>query len=318
MSPSFFSNLWSGLAKTRDAIIDPIEALFSKKKVIDEETLEELEAVLIQADLGVAATTAIINKMRESGSRGEQVDADGAVALIEQELISILGERTAPLARADEPPTVVMVVGVNGTGKTTSIGKIASMLAHEGNRVTLAAADTFRAAAIEQLEVWGNRTGCNVVRHQEGSDPAAVAFDAYQAARARGSDYLLVDTAGRLHTKSNLMKELKKIKRVISRECDEAPHEVLLVVDATTGQNAIAQARVFNEAVGVTGVVLTKLDGTARGGIVVAISQELNIPVKYVGVGEGAEDLRPFSPERFVQGLLRADAGDDGRKGAKR
>ncbi len=271
MSPSFFSNLWNGLAKTRDAIIRPIEDLFSKNKPIDEETLEELEAVLIQSDLGIAATSAIIESLRECGSRGERLDADGAVALIEQELISILGAQTVPLAKAGQPPTVVMVVGVNGTGKTTSIGKIASMLVREGNRVMLAAADTFRAAAAEQLEVWGNRVGCNVIRHKEGSDPAAVAFDAYQSARARGFDYLLIDTAGRLHTKSNLMEELKKIRRVISRECDSAPHEVLLVVDATTGQNAIAQARVFNEAVGVTGVVLTKLDGTARGGIVVFV-----------------------------------------------
>lgn len=309
MSPSFFSNLWNGLAKTRDAIIRPIEDLFSKNKPIDEETLEELEAVLIQSDLGIAATSAIIESLRECGSRGERLDADGAVALIEQELISILGAQTVPLAKAGQPPTVVMVVGVNGTGKTTSIGKIASMLVREGNRVMLAAADTFRAAAAEQLEVWGNRVGCNVIRHKEGSDPAAVAFDAYQSARARGFDYLLIDTAGRLHTKSNLMEELKKTRRVISRECDSAPHEVLLVVDATTGQNAIAQARVFNEAVGVTGVVLTKLDGTARGGIVVAISQELDIPVKYVGVGEGAEDLRPFSPDRFVQGILSTDGG---------
>ncbi|MDD2200792.1 MAG: signal recognition particle-docking protein FtsY [Firmicutes bacterium] len=307
MSPSFLSNLWNGLTKTRDAIVGPIEALFSKKKAIDEETLEELEAVLIQSDLGIAATSAIIDSLRECGSRGERLDADGAVALIEQELVSILGANTVPLVKAGQPPTVVMVVGVNGTGKTTSIGKIASMLVREGNKVMLAAGDTFRAAAAEQLEVWGNRIGCNVIRHKEGSDPAAVAFDAYQSARARGFDYLLIDTAGRLHTKSNLMEELKKIKRVISRECDGAPHEVLLVVDATTGQNAIAQARVFNEAVGVTGVVLTKLDGTARGGIVVAISQELNIPVKYVGVGEGAEDLRPFNPDRFVQGILRID-----------
>jgi len=307
MSPSLFSAIRNGLKKTRDALAGKIESIFEGRPVLDEDTLDELEAVLIQADLGVAATASIIDSVRSRAARGERLDAKGAMDLIEQELIAALGSEAIPLARADAPPAVIMVVGVNGTGKTTSIGKIAAMLVSKEKRVILAAADTFRAAAIDQLEVWGRRTGCAVVRHQEAADPAAVAFDAYQAARARGVDYLIVDTAGRLHTKSNLMEELKKIKRVIARECPLAPHEVLLVVDATTGQNAIAQARVFNEAVGVTGIVLTKLDGTARGGIVVAITQELGIPVKFVGVGESVDDLKPFDPEEFVRGILRRD-----------
>ena len=307
MSPSLFSAIRNGLKKTRDALAGKIESIFEGRPVLDEDTLDELEAVLIQADLGVAATASIIDSVRSRAARGERLDAKGAMDLIEQELIAALGSEAIPLARADAPPAVIMVVGVNGTGKTTSIGKIAAMLVSKEKRVILAAADTFRAAAIDQLEVWGRRTGCAVVRHQEAADPAAVAFDAYQAARARGADYLIVDTAGRLHTKSNLMEELKKIKRVIARECPLAPHEVLLVVDATTGQNAIAQARVFNEAVGITGIVLTKLDGTARGGIVVAITQELGIPVKFVGVGESVDDLKPFEPDQFVQGLLRRE-----------
>ena len=307
MSPSLFSAIRNGLKKTRDALAGKIESIFEGRPVLDEDTQDELEAVLIQADLGVAATASIIDSVRSRAARGERLDAKGAMDLIEQELIAALGSEAIPLARADAPPAVIMVVGVNGTGKTTSIGKIAAMLVSKEKRVILAAADTFRAAAIDQLEVWGRRTGCAVVRHQEAADPAAVAFDAYQAARARGVDYLIVDTAGRLHTKSNLMEELKKIKRVIARECPQAPHEVLLVVDATTGQNAIAQARVFNEAVGVSGIVLTKLDGTARGGIVVAINQELGIPVKFVGVGESVDDLKPFEPDQFVQGLLRRE-----------
>ncbi len=307
MSPSLFSSIRNGLKKTRDALAGKIESIFEGRPALDEDTLDELEAVLIQADLGVAATTSIIDSVRSRAACGERLDAKGAMDLIEQELMATLGSEAVLLARADDTPTVIMVVGVNGTGKTTSIGKIAAMLVSKEKRVILAAADTFRAAAIDQLEVWGRRTGCAVVRHQEAADPAAVAFDAYQAARARGVDYLIVDTAGRLHTKSNLMEELKKIKRVIARECPLAPHEVLLVVDATTGQNAIAQARVFNEAVGVTGIVLTKLDGTARGGIIVAITQELGIPVKFVGVGESVDDLKPFDSEEFVRGLLRRD-----------
>jgi len=307
MSPSLFSAIRNGLKKTRDAFAGKIESIFEGRPALDEETLDELEAVLIQADLGVTAATSIIDSVRSRAARGERLDAEGAMDLIEKELLGTLGSEAIPLTQADAPPTVIMVVGVNGTGKTTSIGKIAAMLVSMKKRVILAAADTFRAAAIDQLEVWGRRTGCAVVRHQEAADPAAVAFDAYQAARARGADYLIVDTAGRLHTKSNLMEELKKIKRVIARECPQAPHEVLLVVDATTGQNAIAQARVFNEAVGVSGIVLTKLDGTARGGIVVAINQELGIPVKFVGVGESVDDLKPFEPDQFVQGLLRRE-----------
>lgn len=305
MSPSFFSAIRNGLAKTRDALVGKIEQVFTGKAIVDEDVLEELEAVLIQADLGMTATEAIIEVIREKSNKGQAVDASTASALIEEEIVRILGSDTPSLAPAGNAPTVIMVVGVNGTGKTTSTGKIAAMLASRGANVVLGAADTFRAAAIEQLEVWGKRSGSAVIRNQEGSDPAAVAFDAHQAARARCADYLIVDTAGRLHTKSNLMEELKKVKRVLAREGNGAPHEVLLVVDATTGQNAINQARVFNEAVGVTGIVLTKLDGTARGGIVVAICSELGIPVKYVGVGEGADDLKPFDPAEFAASLVR-------------
>jgi fused signal recognition particle receptor len=306
MSPSLFSAIRAGLTKTREALIGKIEQVFTGKARIDEEALEELEAVLIQSDLGVKATESIMEALRKRAEEGQPVDSNTATGLIEEEILRILGADSLrpELAKAEQGPTVILMVGVNGTGKTTSAGKIASMLSKGGHGVMLAAADTFRAAAIEQLEVWGRRVGAPVIKHQEGSDPAAVAFDAFEAARARGVDYLIVDTAGRLHTKSNLMEELKKIKRVLGRAGTGAPHEVLLVVDATTGQNAIAQARVFNEAVELTGIVLTKLDGTARGGIVVAICSEFGIPVKYVGVGEGVDDLRPFDPREFASSLV--------------
>jgi fused signal recognition particle receptor len=304
MSPSLFSAIRAGLAKTRDALVGKIEQVFTGKAQVDEDMLEELEAVLIQADLGIKATQSIIATLREQSERGKPVDSSTAISLIQEEIVRILGEKPPTMARAESGPTVIMMVGVNGTGKTTSTGKIASMLCASGKSVVLAAADTFRAAAIEQLEVWGRRSGATVIKHQESSDPAAVAFDAFEAGRARGIDYVIVDTAGRLHTKSNLMEELKKVKRVLGRAGTGAPHETLLVVDATTGQNAIAQARVFNEAVGLTGVVLTKLDGTARGGIVVAICSEFGVPVRYVGVGEGVDDLRPFDPREFAASLV--------------
>lgn len=304
MSPSLFSTIRAGLAKTRDALVGKIEQVFTGKPHIDEDMLEELEAVLIQADLGVKATDSIIATLRAQCDKGKAVDAMTAMRLIQDEIVRILGEEPPVMAKAANGPTVIMMVGVNGTGKTTSTGKIASMLAGSGKSVMLAAADTFRAAAIEQLEVWGKRSGAPVIKHREASDPAAVAFDAFEAARARDVDYLIVDTAGRLHTKSNLMEELKKVKRVLGRAGTGAPHEVLLVVDATTGQNAIAQARVFNEAVDLTGIVLTKLDGTARGGIVVAICSEFGVPVRYVGVGEGVDDLRPFDPKEFAASLV--------------
>ncbi len=304
MSPSFFSAIRSGLTKTRDALASKIEQVFNGKAHVDEDVLEELEAVLIQADLGVRATESVIAALRAQADTGKPVTGSTAMSLIQEEIVRILGTEPSAMARAQSGPTVIMMVGVNGTGKTTSTGKIASMLAASGNSVMLAAADTFRAAAIEQLEAWGVRSGAPVIKHKEASDPAAVAFDAFEAARARGVDYLIVDTAGRLHTKSNLMEELKKVKRVLGRAGTGAPHEVFLVVDATTGQNAIAQARVFSEAVDLTGIVLTKLDGTARGGIVVAICSEFGLPVRYVGVGEGVDDLRPFDPKEFAAGLV--------------
>ncbi|MCR4425184.1 MAG: signal recognition particle-docking protein FtsY [Firmicutes bacterium] len=306
MAASFLSAIKAGLARTRNALVGQIESVFARGSGLDSDVLDELEAALIEADLGVAATHSIMEALRDRAAKGERISEDVVRNLLEAEILDILGPTPVGLLKADEPPTVIMVVGVNGTGKTTSIGKLAAFLSGQGTRVILGAADTFRAAAIDQLEVWGNRAGCQVIRQKEGSDPAAVAFDAYHAAVARRAEYLIVDTAGRLHTKTNLMEELRKVKRVLARERDSAPHEILLVLDATTGQNAVAQAKAFNDAVGVTGIVLTKLDGTARGGIVVAVAQSLGIPVKFVGVGEGLDDLKPFHPEDFVRGLLRS------------
>jgi fused signal recognition particle receptor len=273
---------------------------------IDEDVFEELEEALIQADMGVKTATELVENMRRRVKADRLTDAGQLYSVLEDELISLMSPPTdsAPEAARPTGPHVMMVIGVNGVGKTTTIGKLASMQKNQNRKVLVAAADTFRAAAIEQLEIWAERAGADVVKHKSGADPAAVAYDAHQAAIARKCDYLIIDTAGRLHTKANLMEELKKIKRVLGKLDTTAPHEVLMVLDATTGQNALSQARLFTEALGITGIALTKLDGTARGGIVIAIQQEFGIPVKYIGVGESLDDLRPFHPDEFVRALF--------------
>lgn len=297
----FFDKLKQGLAKTRKGLIEKVESIFSGRR-IDFETLEELEEALLTADLGVKATTEVVDYLKEKNRKGEIKDLSKIKEYLKLEMSSMLGE-PQPLI-IDKKPFVILAVGVNGVGKTTTIGKLSARLINEGKSVILAASDTFRAAAIEQLEIWSKRTGAQIVKHQSGSDPAAVAFDAIEAAKARGIDIVIVDTAGRLHTKNPLMEELKKVRRVIEKGIPSAPHEVLLVVDATTGQNALRQAEMFNNAIGVTGIALTKLDGTAKGGIIFAIQRELGIPIRFIGMGEGVEDLRDFEPKEFVEALF--------------
>lgn len=298
----FFDRLKDGLAKTRKGFIEKVETIFTGRK-IDRETLEELEETLIVSDVGTKATAEIMSVIREKVRRGEVSDGDSVKALLKREMRTILGDRQ-PIVVFGNSPFVILAVGVNGVGKTTTIGKLASRFRSEGLSVLLAAGDTFRAAGIEQLEIWAKRADAQIVKHQKGSDPAAVAFDAIAAAKNRGIDVVIVDTAGRLHTKISLMEELKKIRRIVEKAMPEAPQEVLLVVDATTGQNALRQAALFNEAIGVTGIALTKLDGTAKGGIVFAVKKELGIPVRLIGVGEGIDDLRDFDPEEFVEALF--------------
>ncbi len=299
---SFFDRLKEGLTKTRKGLIEKVESIFTGRK-IDNETIEELEEILITSDIGIKATAEIVDFLRDKASRGEIRDLDNIKQYLKAEMAAILGE-PRPLAIPERRPFVILAVGVNGVGKTTTIGKLSGRLTSEGRTVLLAAADTFRAAATEQLEIWAKRTGAQIVKHQSGADPAAVAFDAIEASKARNIDAVIIDTAGRLHTKSPLMEELKKIKRAIEKAMPGAPHEVLLVVDATTGQNALRQAEMFMSAIGVTGIALTKLDGTARGGIVFAIKKELGIPVKLIGVGEAIDDLRDFDPVQFVEALF--------------
>jgi fused signal recognition particle receptor len=298
----FLSRLKNGLARTRQSLVGRLESLVGCASRVDEDLLEELEALLIQSDVGAATAASLVEELRRAvGNR--PADPAEVKACLRERLLA----RLAPDGRTVNlkgQPAVVLVVGVNGTGKTTTVAKLAHLWKGEGKRVLVAAADTFRAAGIEQLEIWARRAGVEVIKQREGADPAAVAFDAVQAARARRADVVIVDTAGRLHTKKNLMEELAKIRRVVGREVPGAPHEVLLVLDASTGQNAVSQARLFLEAAGVTGIVLTKLDGTAKGGIVVAIQEQLGIPVKFVGVGEDLEDLQPFDPARFVEALF--------------
>lgn len=298
----FFDKLKQGLAKTRKSLVDNTEALF-RGRAVDEGMLEELEEVLIMSDVGPQAAAAITDSLREKIRQGKALDSRDLKAALKQEIRKGLREGHKIMC-AGEKPYVVLTVGVNGVGKTTTIGKLARRFTDQGFTVTLAAADTFRAAAIEQLEIWAQRAGAQLVKHRSGADPAAVAFDAVSSAKSKNIDVVIIDTAGRLHTKSNLMEELKKIKRVVSKEVPSAPHEVLLVVDAVSGQNAINQAKIFNEAVGVTGIALTKLDGTAKGGIVLAINKELNIPVKLIGVGEAVEDLQDFNASEFVNALF--------------
>ena len=298
----FFDKLKESLAKTRKGLIGKIEDVFVGRK-IDESTLEDLEEVLIISDVGARATEEIINALKEQVKKGETKDFDSVRELLKREMVTML-DNASPLVTQGSKPIVILTVGVNGVGKTTTIGKLASRFRTQGKSVLLAAADTFRAAGIEQLEIWAQRADSQIVKHQKGSDPAAVAFDAVEAAKSRNIDIVIIDTAGRLHTKSGLMEELKKVKRIIQRAMPEAPQEILLVVDATTGQNALRQAELFNEAVGITGVALTKLDGTAKGGIVFAIKKGLGIPVKLIGIGEGLEDLRDFNPGDFVEALF--------------
>jgi fused signal recognition particle receptor len=302
--PTLLEKLKSGVEKTRAGLVSKLEDALAGRKEIDAELLDQLEYTLIGADIGVKTTTEILERIRQQVGRKMVGDAAELKGLIRQHLLEILETSERPLAHVDEPPAVVMVVGVNGAGKTTSIGKLAQRYKAEGRSVLLCAADTFRAAATEQLEIWGERTGSEVIRQKSGADPSAVLFDALHAARSRKTDYVIVDTAGRLQTKANLMAELEKMRRTASRVIPSAPHEVLLVLDATTGQNALEQARRFTETSGVTGLILAKLDGTAKGGVVIAIARELNLPIRYVGVGEKAGDLLPFDPEKFIQSLF--------------
>ena len=302
--PNLLDRLKAGVAKTRAGLVDRVEDLVSGKKEIDADLLEELEYTLITADIGARTTAEILERIRDRVDRKLVNDSAVLKSLIREHLLEVLQATERPFVHVSEPPAVVMVVGVNGAGKTTTIGKLAQRFKNEGRTVLLCAADTFRAAAIEQLEIWGQRTSTEVIRQKQGGDPSAVMFDALQAAKARKVDYVIVDTAGRLHTKDNLMAELEKMKRTAVRVIPGAPHEVWLVLDATTGQNGLEQARKFTESSGVTGIVLTKLDGTAKGGVVIAISRELNLPIRFVGVGEKAEDLLPFEPEDFIRSLF--------------
>jgi len=302
--PGFFDKLKRGIEKTRAGLTSRIEEVLATTKKIDEDLLEELEYTLISADIGVKTTEEVLSSIRQKVDRNLVNDAGELKHLIREHLLQVLQGSEKPPAEVASPPEVVLVVGVNGSGKTTTIGKLTNRYKAQGRGVLLAAADTFRAAAIEQLQIWGTRTGTEVIHQKPGADPSAVLFDALQAAVARKFDYVIVDTAGRLHTKSNLMAELEKMSRTASRVVPEAPHEVLLVLDATTGQNGLEQARKFTEASGVTGIVLTKLDGTAKGGIVIAIARELNLPIRYVGVGEQLDDLLPFDAGKFVASLF--------------
>lgn len=302
--PDLLDRLKAGIQKTRSGLVDRLEDVLSGKKEIDADLLEEIEYTLITADLGVRTVQDILERIRQRVDRRLTGDATEIRSLIREQLLETLHASEAPLRVVKTPPAVVMVVGVNGAGKTTTIGKLANRFLGEGRKVLLCAADTFRAAAIEQLEVWAQRANVDLIRQKTGADPSAVVFDALQAAKARGVDYVIIDTAGRLHTKENLMAELEKMRRTCQRVVPGAPHEVWLVLDATTGQNGLEQARKFTESAGVTGIVLTKLDGTAKGGVVVAIARELNLPIRFVGVGEKIDDLLPFEPERFVESLF--------------
>ncbi len=300
----FFRRLKEGLLKTHQSMVNKIDAVIAGKKEIDENLLNELEEVLITSDIGVRTAQELLEEITEKVKRNELHDADLLKETLQEQMFQILTRQEKPLALETARPFVVMVIGVNGTGKTTTIGKLAQKFRAEGKSVLLVAADTFRAAAIEQLEIWGERVGSEVVKQKNGADPSAVVFDGLKAAKSRNTDVVLIDTAGRLHTKVSLMEELKKVKRIVGREMPGAPHEVLLVLDATTGQNAISQAKLFNQGVGVTGIALTKLDGTAKGGIIIAITNELQIPLRYIGVGEKTEDLREFNAREFVEALF--------------
>ncbi len=301
----FFDKLKKGLFKTKNAIVGKIDDIFKKFRKVDEELFDELEELLISADIGVNTTEEILDNLREYAIDNKVKDAD----LIKEELFNMLREMVGehePL-HLDTKPSVILVIGVNGVGKTTSIGKIAAELKHQGKKVVVAAADTFRAAAAEQLSVWCERAGVDIIKQAAGADPASVVYDAISASKSRKADVLIVDTAGRLHNKKNLMDELAKIDRVIARELEGASKETLLVLDATTGQNAVMQAKEFKEASKITGLILTKLDGTAKGGIILSIKRELGMPVKFIGVGEGIDDMKPFDSEEFTKALFERE-----------
>lgn len=299
----FFDKLKQGLAKTRNSVSEQVNNVFSVFVKVDEELFENLEEALIMADLGMETSVELIDELRDRVKKKHITDGN----LVKEELYSVITDAICEIdseMKLDTTPSVILVIGVNGVGKTTSIGKMASYYKSQGKKVMLAAADTFRAAAIDQLDIWATRSGCDIIKHNEGSDPAAVVFDACNAAKARGTDILICDTAGRLHNKKNLMAELEKINRVIDREMPGASRENLLVLDATTGQNAVSQAKLFSEVSELTGIILTKLDGTAKGGIVVSIAKEQSLPVKFVGVGEGIEDLQIFQSHDFAKALF--------------
>jgi len=303
--PSFFARLKQGLSKTSASLGEGMASLFLGKKVIDDDLLDDLETRLLTADVGVEATTTIIGNLTKRVARKELADSGALYKALQEELVTLLTPVEQPLViDTAKQPYVILVVGVNGVGKTTTIGKLAKKLQLEGKKVMLAAGDTFRAAAVEQLQVWGERNNIAVIAQHTGADSASVIFDAVQAAKSRGIDVLIADTAGRLHTKDNLMEELKKVRRVIGKLDDTAPHEVLLVLDAGTGQNAINQAKQFNQTVNLTGLALTKLDGTAKGGVIFALAKQFGLPIRYIGVGEGIDDLRPFQAQAFVQALF--------------
>ncbi len=307
-SKGLFERLKTGLARTRNAFIKNIDEIFMGERVISQKLFEDLEETLIMADVGPAFTYDLIEKMKDQAKRTDLGDAGILRKILRDTISDTLKKNEAPLRIPKNELFTIMVVGVNGTGKTTTIGKLANTLKKEGTSVMLVAADTFRAAAIEQLEVWSQRVDAQLIKQKTGADPSAVVFDAIVAAKSRKADALIIDTAGRLHTKVNLMEELKKMKRIIERELPEAPHEILLVLDATTGQNAVVQAKMFNDEIGVTGIILTKLDGTAKGGVIIGIARELNIPIRYIGIGERLDDLKTFKSAEFVDALFEQDA----------
>lgn len=305
---TFMGRLRERLVKTRESVVGRVGDLVAGRRKIDDALIDEVENILLQADVGVSTASRIIENIRDRARKEKLENPEEIIPLLKGEISAILvsesSRRRSEGRVRDVRPYVILMVGVNGTGKTTTIGKLARRYTDEGRKVLLAAADTFRAAAIEQLEIWGRRAGADVVRHKMGADPASVAFDSLSAARARGVEVLIIDTAGRLQTKSNLMEEVKKVKRVLGKQLEGAPHETLMVLDATTGQNGISQARLFHESLDLTGIVLTKLDGTAKGGIVIAIKDQIDIPVTMVGIGEQIDDLRDFDPEEFIEALF--------------
>ncbi|WP_456382955.1 signal recognition particle-docking protein FtsY [Persephonella sp.] len=303
MFKSMIDKLKSGLEKTKKQFVESFSSI-SFGRSIDEELFEDIEMVLLKADVGVKATEEIIDFLRKESKKRRLKDGEQLKELLKEKLLEILKECQAPLNLGDEKPAVLLFLGINGSGKTTTVGKLAAQFTREGKKVVLAAADTFRAAAIDQLEVWAERSGARIVKHSPGADPAAVVYDAVNSAKSRGDDVVLIDTAGRLHTKEHLMKELQKIKRTIQKLMPDQPVETLLVLDGTIGQNSINQAKVFKESTDVTGIIITKLDGTAKGGAIIPICNELRIPVKFIGVGEGIEDLQPFDAKAFVDALF--------------